>query len=185
MRRARTGASPWVRRTGLLLMRWSGLLMAAAFALAGAWVEVAVAMLVALGQVVAWRSRLPLPWELATSATCMVAAVSSYLLLYERIPAWDMVVHALLTGLVAVLAARVVRSPEPGPVAVVVTGLVLAVVWELMELAGHLWVDDSVHVPPVDTALDVLAALVGSVVGALLWHRRGATAPRRAPAITA
>ena len=118
-------------------------------------------MLVALGQVVAWRSRLPLAWEVATSAACMAAAVSSYLLLFERISWWDIPVHALLNGLLAVLVARVVRS-DPSVVEIVVTGAILAVVWELMELAGHYWVDPSVEVAPADTALDLLAALVGS-----------------------
>ena len=36
-----------------LLVRWSGLAMAAGFALAGMWVEVAVSMLDALARVVA------------------------------------------------------------------------------------------------------------------------------------
>ena len=165
----------WVRGIALLVVRWSGLAMAAGFALLGHWVEAAVAMLVALGQVVAWRSRLPLVWEVATSAACMAAAVSSYLLLFERISWWDIPVHALLNGLLAVLVARVVRSPDPSVVEIVVTGAILAEVWELMELAGHHWVDPSVEVAPADTALDLLAALVGSVVAARLWRRRRAS----------
>ena len=165
----------WVQGLALLVVRWSGLAMAVGFALLGHWVEAAVAMLVALGQVVAWRSRLPLVWEVATSAACMAAAVSSYLLLFERISWWDIPVHALLNGLLAVLVARVVRSPDPSVVEIVVTGAILAVVWELMELAGHYWVDPSVEVAPADTALDLLAALVGSVVAARLWRRRRAS----------
>lgn len=164
--------TPRARGAALLAVRWSGVAMALGFAILGHWVEAAVAMLVALGQVVGWRSRLPLPWEVATSTACMLAALSSYLLLFERFSWWDIPVHALLNGLLAVLVARVVRSPEPSAAEVIVTGAILAVVWELMELAGHRWVDSSVHVAPADTALDLLAALAGSIVAALLWRRR-------------
>lgn len=162
----------WVREAALVAMRWSGLAMAVCFAALSHWVEAAVAMLVALGQVVAWRSRLPLPWEVATSAACLFAATSSYLLLFERISWWDIPVHALLNGLLAVLVARVVRSPETTAREIIVTGAVLAVIWELMELAGHRWVDSTVYVAPADTALDVIAALAGSIVAALLWRRQ-------------
>src|SRR5699024_9756151 len=96
-----------------LLVRWSGLAMAASFAVAGMWVEVAVSMLVALAQVVTWRSRLPWGWESATSLACLVAAVSSFLLLYERLPGWDKPVHAVLTGLLAVLAVHVLSASAP------------------------------------------------------------------------
>lgn len=160
-----------VHSAAMLPVRWSGLAMALAFALLGHWVEAAVAMLVALGQVVGWRSRLPLPWEVATSAACLISAISSYLLLFERISWWDIPVHAVLNGLLAVLVARVLRCPDPSAAEVIVTGAVLAVVWELMELAGHHWVDSSVYVAPADTALDLLAAVGGSVVAALLWRR--------------
>ena len=148
------GATRVVVQMSLLLMRWSGLAMAAGFAIHGLWVETAVSLLVALAQVVGWRSRLPIAWEATTSAVCMVAAISSFLLLYERIPWWDVPIHVLLTGLLAVLVARAVRSPAPRAAEVIVTGVLLAVIWELMELAGHHWVDPTVYVAPADTALD-------------------------------
>ena len=168
-----------MREVAMLPVRWSGLAMALVFALLGHWVEAAVAMLVALGQVVGWRSRLPLPWEVAASAACLISAISSYLLLFEKISWWDIPVHAVLNGLLAVLVARVVRCPDPSAAEVIVTGAVLAVVWELMELAGHHWVDSSVYVAPADTALDLLAAIGGSVVAALLWRGRHRPPPAR------
>ena len=168
-----------LREVAMLPVRWSGLAMALVLALLGHWVEAAVAMLVALGQVVGWRSRLPLPWEVATSAACLISAISSYLLLFERISWWDIPVHAVLNGLLAVLVARVVRCPDPSAAEVIVTGAVLAVVWELMELAGHHWVDSSVYVAPADTAGDLLAAIGGSVVAALLWRGRHRPPPAR------
>lgn len=165
------GASHRVRRLALLPVRWSGLALAGGFAALGMWVEAAVAMLVALAQVVGWRSRLPLPWEVTTSAGCMIAAVSSFLLLYERIPWWDVPMHGVLTGLLAVLVARVAFSTSPSAAEVVMTGAALAIVWELMELAGWRWVDSSVEVAPLDTALDLVAGLAGAVSAAQLWKR--------------
>lgn len=155
----------------LLAMRWSGLALALGFAALQMWVEAAVAMLVALAQVVGWRWRLPIRWEAATSAACLIAAGSSFLLLYERIPWWDIPVHFALNGLLAVLVAHVVRSPSPSARAIVMTGAVLAVVWELMELAGSRWVDPSIHVAPADTALDIAAGLGGAASAALVWRR--------------
>ncbi|MGP5088555.1 hypothetical protein [Brachybacterium tyrofermentans] len=165
------GGSPRMQELALLPVRWSGLAVAAGFAVLGMWVETAVAMLVALAQVVGWRSRLPLPWEVATSAGCLIAAISSYLLFYERFPWWDVPVHTALTGLLAVLVARVIRSASPSAADVVVTGAVLAVIWELMELAGWRWVDSTVDVAPLDTALDLLAGVVGAIAAALVWRR--------------
>ena len=155
-----------------LLVRWSGLAMAAGFALAGMWVEVAVSMLAALAQVVAWRSRLPWGWEIATSLTCLVAAVSSFLLLYERLPGWDKPVHAVLTGLLAVLAVHVLSASAPTMPRIIIAGLLLAATWELLELADHHWVDPTVHVAALDTVTDLLAGMVGAVGAALLWRRR-------------
>lgn len=172
------GARRGIELLGLLVMRWSGMAMAAGFALAGMWVEVAVSMLVALAQVVGWRSRLPLTWEAATSAGSLIAAISSFLLLYERIPWWDVPIHFLLTGVLAVLVTRVVRSRTPRPAEVVVTGVMLAVVWELMELAGHHWVDPTVHVAPADTAGDIVAGLAGALTAGLLWHRTTSSSSR-------
>ncbi|WP_394216551.1 hypothetical protein [Brachybacterium vulturis] len=161
------------RLLALLLMRWSGLGLALGFAACQQWVEVAVAMLVALAQVVAWRHRLPLPWEAAVSAACLTAAVSSFLLLYERFPWWDVPVHVTVTGVLAVLVAHVVRRGSPSARAIMATGAVLAVLWELMELAGARWVDPSIYVAPADTALDIAAGVIGAAAAALLWHRPG------------
>lgn len=156
----------------VLCVRWSGLAMATGFALRGQWVEAAVSMLVALAQVVSWRSRLPCAWEVATSVTCLLAAISSFLLLYEKFSWWDVPVHAALTGLLAVLVTRLLAGPFPAPRRIVLTGAGLAIVWELMELAGHHWVDSTVNVAPADTVSDIAAGVTGSVLAALLWRRR-------------
>lgn len=162
-----------LRAAALFAMRWSGLTLALSLAALQMWVEAAVAMLVALAQVVGWRWRLPMRWEAASSAACLIAAGSSFFLVYERIPWWDIPVHFTVNGLLAVLVAHVVRSSSPSAQAVVMTGAVLAVLWELMELAGSIWVDASIYVAPADTALDIAAGIGGAVTAALVWHRAG------------
>lgn len=148
------------------IWRWSGLAMALALALSGRWVDAWVAMLVALAQVVAWRSDLPRRWEAATTIVALVAAVSSYAHLYERVPGWDVPVHAALTGCLAVLAAHVLRRPSTRTI--ICAGAVMAVGWEVLELWGHQQVDARVEVAPWDTAGDIAAGLGGSLVAARL-----------------
>lgn len=167
----RTEAWPRFRALALVPVRWSGLALAVAFAACGMWTEFAVAMLVALAQVVAWRSALPREWECAVSAASLFAAVSSYLLLFERFPWWDIPTHFVLNGLVAVLVARVLRSGDPTPAVIVASGAAVAVVWELLEVAGAMWVDSSIHTAPADTVGDIIAGILGAVVAALLWRR--------------
>lgn len=157
-----------------MAIRWSGLLLAAGMLASGRWVEAAVAMLVALAQVIAWRSALPRPWETLLSLTALVAAISSYLDLYARITWWDVPVHLVLTGALAVLAGWVLRREEVRPWQIVLGGVVLAIIWELMEQWGHARVDDRIHVTPGDTAGDITAGVVGSLLAAWLFTRRGA-----------
>lgn len=166
-----------LRAAGLLPVRWSGLAMAIGFAVAGAWVQAAVAMLVALAQVLGWRLRLPLPWEVALSLTCLVAAVSSYLDLYARISWWDLPVHGALTGQLALLGLALARR-RPRPRAVLLVGAVLAVVWEGMERWAHDTVAPTVYDPGGDTLLDVAMGLLGSAAAAWLWGRTRGRGPR-------
>lgn len=157
------------RAVAMLPVRWSGLAMALALAVGGHPVEAAVAMLVALAQVCTWRVRQGPAWEIAVTIIAMVAALSSYLRLYERWPWWDLPVHMALTGVLAVIAARLIR--REGAVWITGSGLVLSVVWEVLELWGHARIDPAVHVAPVDTAGDIAAGLVGAAVAAMLRRR--------------
>lgn len=159
-----------------LAVRWSGLALAVGLAAFGMWVEAAVAMLVALGQVLAWRWRLPWGWEVATSVTALVAAISSYLFLYERWSWWDLPVHFALTAVVSVLAAWMfdvgVRGRHrPRPWLIVLSGSSLAWVWEMLEWWGHHAVDPRVYIAPLDTVGDVIAGLAGASAAAWWWRR--------------
>ena len=43
-------------------------------------------------------------------------------------------------------------------------GLVLAVIWELMETAGSVLVTPGIHNPPLDTVLDIGAGMIGAAM---------------------
>ena len=49
-------------------------------------------------------------------------------------------------------------------------GLVLALVWELMELVGFLFVTPDIHIPPLDTLSDVAVGVLGASLAGL--HRK-------------
>lgn len=173
-----------------LAVRWSGLALAIGLAAAGLWVEAAVAMLVALGQVLAWRWRLPWGWEVATSVTALVAAVSSYLYLYEQWSWWDLPVHFALTAVVSVLAGwmfdvRVRGRSAPRPWLIVLAGAMLAWVWEMLEWWGHHAVDSRVYIAPLDTVGDVIAGLAGASAVARWWHRTARRSARALPSSAA
>ncbi|MGP9695216.1 hypothetical protein ACT3TZ_11430 [Brachybacterium sp. AOP25-B2-12] len=155
----------------MLVIRWTGLMLAVVFVLRGQWVEAAVSMLVALVQVLAWRTRLPRPWEVYASLTSLLAAVSSFFLLYERIGWWDVPVHILTTGAVAVLAGWVLRRERLRGRLIVACGMVLSLVWEGLELWGHVVVDPRVYVAVWDTVGDVASGALGSVIAAWVWTR--------------
>lgn len=155
----------------LVPVRWSGLAAAVVFAVHGRWVDVAVAMLVALGQVLAWRFPVPVRWEVAISVTAVIAAVSSHLLLFERWAYWDLVVHFALTGMLAVLAHALLWPHHPGAARTVIAAAVLAVVWEVMEWLGYFWVTPEIYVTPWDTVTDILAGVLGAAVLVPLFLR--------------
>lgn len=167
----------WQREVAMIPVRWSGLALAIALALGGDLVEAAVAMLVALAQVVAWRTGLPRGWEIALSGVALVAAISSYLDLYARWSWWDLPVHCVLTGLVGVLGAWVWKRREVQAWHVLVCGSALAVIWELMEQWGHHRVDASIHVPAADTLGDLMAGVIGAALAGW-WFARGLRAGR-------
>ena len=43
-----------------------------------------------------------------------------------------------------------------------VAGFVIAVVWEVMELLGFLFVTPDIHIPPLDTLGDIVMGVLGA-----------------------
>lgn len=126
----------------------------------------------------------------------LVAAWSGVLDLYASIAWWDVAVHVVCTGVVAIVAlvvlARTGAIAPPGssptwmPVVLATTvGLALSAVWEIVEWLGHTLVDSQIFVAYDDTIGDIVAggvgALLGGVVAGLVRLERVRAAAGRAP----
>lgn len=142
------------------------------------FVSAAVMLLVNLGTTIAWRLRTTANFEIGFNLTMLVAAWSATLGLYDAWTGWDLVIHFAATAYLAVLARIAMARrifPDLSPVReawlTVAAGALLCVVWEAMELAGHLWVDSRIYVPPLDTVADIVAGLAGSALVAVVRMR--------------
>jgi hypothetical protein len=189
--RTSTAAVEWVRADAV---RLAGL---ASLATAAVWfdlVAVAVMLLVLGGLMVPRALGSPGPLDAAYGVSLLVAAWSSVLDVYRQVSWWDLVVHAVVTGLIAALAYRiavavgVARDPDDVGTAghrvgvVVLTtalGLALSVLWEIGEWWGHTYVDPSIYVSPLDTLGDLVAGGAGSVVAGLALGTRSRDRARR------
>lgn len=160
----------------------AGLLVATSYD----WVGVAVFALV-LGGMTAMRVlQLPAPLQVGAALAAQGAAWASVLHLYERIWWLDILVHLVLNGLLAGAAgvalhrARMTSSKQhrSGRWGLVITttgvGAVLAVVWEIAEWVGHVYVDQRVEIEPGDTVGDLAAGVLGSVLAGIALARRRA-----------
>ena len=123
----------------------------------------------------------PTALDVAYSSTILFAAWAAQLDWYVAVGWLDVVVHAVATGLVAVMSVRALqvwgvvgRGRARGETAVLVVGVgaVLAVLWELGEWAGNALFDRRIQVGYPDTMGDLAAGLVGSVVAAVVVARR-------------
>jgi hypothetical protein len=130
--------------------------------------------------------------DLTCCGSALAAAWFAQLDTYRAVPGLDLVVHAVTTAAVAVLAHQVLvrfrlavtpgESRGAAALEIVGLGAVVAVVWEFLEAAGHLFVDDRIYVTYTDTIGDLAAGLAGSVLAAVLVtrssHRADATGGR-------
>ncbi|EYT63423.1 hypothetical protein H483_0108400 [Dietzia sp. UCD-THP] len=122
------------------------------------------------------------PWaDSAVSVTLLVAAWSNVFDLYTRIWWWDIVVHFVCAGALAVvtylfLAHRgIVPATADGGVpavaAVVLTtafGLALGALWEMVEWFGYTYLTDRIYVTLDDTIGDMAAGGLGALAAGLL-----------------
>ncbi|WP_460796320.1 hypothetical protein [Nocardioides pacificus] len=124
------------------------------------------------------------PWglDLAYVTALLLAGWAAVLDLYRSVPGLDLAVHAVATGMIA-LMVHVLRlkmgAPADSWATTVSLALVLAVVWEVGEWWGHLTLDDRIQVGAADTLSDLVAGGLGAV--AALWLSR-APVPVRQPA---
>jgi hypothetical protein len=114
-------------------------------------------------------------------ASLLAAAWFAQLEVYRDVPGLDLATHALTTGVIAMVALEVLQRlglatdarHARGSAAVTTVGLgaFVAVVWELLEAAGHTFIDPRIYVTYLDTVGDLAAGLLGSAVAAALVAR--------------
>jgi hypothetical protein len=160
---------------GLAVLTALSLVAALPWGVVGLSLMALVLLGVTLGRVV----RLPGGLQLLVDVTLLVAAWAALLQLYQRWWWLDVVVHVVATGLLTVLAvvllARTSLLPAPVPgrperlrlsAVALAAGLALAVLWELGEWAGHLYLDPAIYVSVADTVGDLAAGVLGAAVAA-------------------
>lgn len=116
------------------------------------------------------------PWLLRLVLAVMIGIQfpAEGLLLYERIPPIDKVIHFLETGTMALGLAVLARLVLParwtgwGIVVAACAALGLSAAWELIEFASDVWLGTDLQVSNFDTMTDILADLLGAITGALL-----------------
>lgn len=124
-------------------------------------------------------------------ATLLLAVWAALLDWYVSLPALDLAVHALTTGLVGALAwqlidragllvphTEVVRARRAALLVTVMAATTLAVLWEIGEWLGHTYLDRRIQVGQSDTATDLVAGIVGAVLAGLLVARAWVVVPR-------
>ena len=161
-----------------------GVVGAASFVVAWRWGPAVIALfgLVLLGLTVPRVARLPALLQIATGAGLLLGAWAATLGWYAVVPHLDLIVHALATGLLAVVAvlgmqrARMLPHPVPRLGTIIVTaavGALLAVIWEAGEWSGHTWIDASIGVGYDDTVGDLVTGVLGSALGGAMLAVKG------------
>lgn len=128
--------------------------------------------------------------DLLTCVTVIVAAGSNVIDLYRAWTGWDLIVHAVCTGVLAAVAlvllddARVIEPTGRRRTPIVVAtsaGLALSAVWEMVEWFGYHFITDAIFVTYDDTIGDMIAGGAGALVAGVLASRWRLTRADRAP----
>lgn len=133
------------------------------------------------------------PWfDVVACVVVLVAAWSNVLDLYRTITGWDLLLHGVCTGVLAIVLAVVIERtgvaaltrdagvrPRTPLVMLPLLALAISAVWEMIEWVGWAFLSDDIFVTYQDTIGDMVLGGVGGVLaGALLaWtrvERRGA-----------
>ena len=126
----------------------------------------------------------PVGFDALVCATAVLATWAALLDWYVALSWLDLAVHALLTGLVGVLAWQVVeragllvsrrdlpRARAAALLTTVTSATTLATLWEVGEWWGHTFLDPAIQVGQTDTVTDLLAGFGGAVVAGLYVAR--------------
>jgi hypothetical protein len=152
-------------------------------------VDAVLLLLVLAGLVVPLTARVDPRLDAAYGVGLLAAGWAGALDLYQRISWLDVVMHLVVTGLVAAVGHLVVArltgavvdpvlpaAPRVRVGSVAVTtalGLGLSVLWEVGEYLGNTYIDASIHVAYRDTIGDMALGGLGSLAAGLLLVRAG------------
>lgn len=141
---------------------------------------------VMLSRMIGLRSAL----DLVTCITVFVAAGSNVIDLYRAWTGWDLIVHAVCTGVLVAVAlvvlddARVIAPTGRRRTPIVVAamaGLALSAVWEMVEWFGYRFITDAIFVTYDDTIGDMIAGGAGALLLGVVASRFRLTRAYRSP----
>ncbi|WP_144873053.1 hypothetical protein [Microbacterium sp. 1.5R] len=125
-------------------------------------------------------------FDVAACATVLVAAWSNVFDLYRTVMGWDLVLHFLCTGVLAVVAAVILTrtgvvalttaagGDEGVPrrrtpiILVPLLALAISAVWEMIEWLGWKFLSDDIFVTYQDTIGDMVMGGIGGVAAGVL-----------------
>ncbi len=120
-------------------------------------------------------------FDITFGVAVLIAAWSNVLDLYRTVPGWDLLVHVVATGLIAVLAylalARwniVPHPPQSRRLAVIFTtsiGLAMSALWEMVEWLGKTFITDEIFVTYTDTIGDMAVGGLGALIAGFVVAR--------------
>ena len=131
-------------------------------------------------------------FDAAACAIVLTATWSNVFDLYTSVPGWDLLLHLLCTGMLAIVAALVltrtkvvqitrgggVRARTP-LVLLPLIALALSAVWEMVEWLGKAYLSDDIFVTYQDTIGDMVFGGLGGLLAGLLLSRMQVERTRR------
>ena len=120
-------------------------------------------------------------FDLAVCSTVLVAAWSNVFDLYRTVPGWDLLVHLVCTGVLAIITALILTradvvtmTPDRGArprtplVLAPLLALALSAVWEMIEWLGWAYLSDEIFVTYQDTIGDMVFGGIGGVAAGVI-----------------